>query len=156
MQLEGYSLPALSKPYTSLFSSIEDEYNLPRYILTRIAQQETGGKFNFNAINRSSGAKGMFQLTSITIKELKNNGLDVNPYNVDQAAQGAAFYLDLIRRRYGFGNNWQLILAGYNRGPVAVAKAYKTYIKTRKPMPLPRETINYYSSIMRDLNLGYA
>lgn len=154
MNLSGYKLPAGAESYRPTFAYLERKYNLPVNLLTRIAWQES--TYNPNASNPWSDAKGMFQLTPITLKELANNDLQVNPFNVSQAAEGAAFYLDLIRDRYGFGGNWQLILAGYNRGPVAVRAEHQKYLKTKKPMRLPRETVNYYTSIMRDLNLPYA
>lgn len=67
-----------------LFSGLEQRFNLPPGYLAQTAQIESGG--NPNALNKGSGAAGMFQFIPSTARSV---GLS-NPYDVLQSSYAAA------------------------------------------------------------------
>lgn len=87
---------------------------IPRAVLCGIIGMEGGGR---QAVNRQSGAAGIWQLNLITAKHL---GLKVDK-NVDErmdlkksSSAAARYLLDLYER---FGRQWGLALVAYAGGP---------------------------------------
>lgn len=88
------------------FSALERQYNLPAGILGRMEQTESGG--NQYALS-NKGAQGYFQFLPDTAKQY-----NVNPYDLNSAAQGAARYLSDLYKQTG---SMEKAVAAYNWGP---------------------------------------
>lgn len=88
------------------FSALERQYNLPAGILGRMEQTESGG--NQYALS-GKGAQGYFQFLPDTAKQY-----NVNPYDLNSAAQGAARYLSDLYKQTG---SMEKAVAAYNWGP---------------------------------------
>jgi len=101
-------------------ASKEKAHNLQPGILAAVMAQESNG--NPNAESKA-GAKGLFQLMPVAVKELKNKGLTVDPLNPEQAAEGAAVLLsDLVAFYQG---DYDKALVAYNAGKTALNQALK-------------------------------
>lgn len=94
------------------FSQLEQSLGLPAGILDAVMQTESGG--NPRAVS-PKGALGAFQIMPATARDL-----GVNPFDVGQAAQGAAQYLKQNLDKFG---SVRAAIAAYNAGPGNVAKA---------------------------------
>ena len=99
--------------YINKAREMEDKYSIPPYTLVGLLKTESG--FNPNAISQS-GAKGIAQFMDPTAKAMK-----IDPYNTDQAIEGAAKYLSDSHKRLG---NWEDSVLSYNMG-VAGVKQFK-------------------------------
>ncbi len=95
--------------YVPMFMSAATQYGVSPQLLAAVAQVESG--FNPNAVS-SAGAEGIMQLMPSTAQSL-----GVNPYNPQQAIDGAAQMLSGLIAKYG---SVPLALAAYNAGPGAV------------------------------------
>ena len=89
----------------NLYTSLEDQYKLPRGLLSSVEQTESGGD---NSVVSPKGDRSSFQFMPETAKA----------YNVDvtdktSAAHGAARYLGDLLKEYG---SVQAALAHYNGG----------------------------------------
>jgi len=114
------------------FLDAEDRYGIPRYLLARLGWQES--RYNPQAVS-SAGAQGLMQFMPATAREM---GID--PFNPEQAIDGAARYLVKQYRRFG---TWELALKAYNWGGGNVSK----WLKAGK-IGEPNETRNYSAQIM--------
>lgn len=132
-QLGPYVVPAKAMQYMYLFRQAEQEYNLPRNLLVRMAQQESD--FNPDAIS-PVGAEGIMQL----MPQFYPN---VNPFDPSQAIPAAAKSISSYYNKFG---DWKKALAAYNWGPGNVAKYGISN--------LPTETAKYVANIAGDLNLA--
>ena len=92
-------------------SPYEQRYGLPQGMLNAVMQTESAG--NPQAVS-PVGAQGLFQFMPDTAREL-----GVDPFNPEQAADGAARYL---KQNYDQFGDWNLALAAYNAGPGNVRK----------------------------------
>jgi soluble lytic murein transglycosylase-like protein len=137
-ELVPYEPPEAEYRYDELFTQVENYYDLPTYMLARVAHAETGGTFDPRKRNLFSGAAGMFQFMPATARALK-----IDPYNVNQAAWAAGKYLRYLYKMFG---NWQEALAAYNWGPGNVRK--------KGLKRAPRETKHYFASIIADLGIS--
>lgn len=72
-------------PLLDLFSQKEQQHGLPAGYLGRTASIETGGKFDTSAVNKDSGASGLFQFVRSTARQYK-----VDPFDVQSSTDGAA------------------------------------------------------------------
>ena len=117
----------------SLFSQLENQYGLPGGLLEAVMQAESSG--NLNAVS-PVGALGPFQLMPGTAREL---GV-TDPRDLDQAATGAARYLQQQLNRFG---SLDSALAAYNWGPGNLSK--KGYDAR------PTETRNYVNKVLGSL-----
>jgi cell wall-associated NlpC family hydrolase len=127
--------PGTVGQYAALFASNESAFGLPHGLLAAVAQTESAG--NANAVS-PAGAQGLMQLMPGTAKNL-----GVDPWNPDQAVQGAAKLLSNYLHRYG---SVPLALAAYNAGPGAVDQY--------GGVPPYRETQNYVAKISRLMAAG--
>ena len=119
--------------YYDTIEAIGAKYGLPENMLSRVAYQES--RFDPGALNKSSGAQGMFQIVPKWHPTAK-------PYEWRAAADYAAQYLRQLYKQFG---TWSKALAAYNWGPGNVSK----YGLSRAPA----ETDNYYKQIMADIGL---
>lgn len=123
--------------------------------LFAIAMIESGG--NPHALNQKSGARGLFQITSICLKEWNNfhpedkhDSADL--YNPDVNRKIAEWYLDVripsMLRAYGMPDTFDMILASYNAG-IGVVRKWR-----KGERHLPQETMDYiqaYKDLTRRL-----
>lgn len=140
-----YLPPSAAEPFRPLLDAAEAHYGLPRYLLYRQAQKESG--FNPRAVNTRSGAQGIMQILPATARD---PGFGVpairDPFDPAQAIPFAASYLAAMYRIYG---DWGKALAAYNWGPGNVSgvagkgAAWLSYA--------PSETRDYVAAILRDV-----
>lgn len=101
MKLQGI----LDQPSSQGENSIQDnirskarEYGLDPNLMLRIAEKESG--YNPKAVS-PQGAKGLFQLTDITIRQISTLGYEVvDPYNSDQNINGGMIYFRWLLNLY--------------------------------------------------------
>lgn len=124
------------------FAGIEREKDLPGGILDAVYAQESG---RGRALNSPAGAQGPFQFMPGTARRY---GV-TNPYDINQAAPGAASYLaDLLKEFHG---NVAQALAGYNWGEGNVERDIKQYGDKWRDH-LPEETKAYVSRILQAIS----
>ena len=124
--------------YAATIASAEQQYGIPDAMLERLFYQECRYREDIitGRVRSSVGALGIAQFMPATAVEL---GID--PLEPRQAIPAAARYLSGLFKRFG---NWSEALAAYNWGQGNVS---------RKGLAnAPRETRNYYSQILADVN----
>lgn len=114
--LKNYTTENNGKTYTlkQIFEEAAKEFGLPESLLESVAYRESG--FNVNSTS-NSGAMGLMQLMPGTAAEL---GV-TDAYDAYQNIMGGAKYLKQLYDR--FDGDLSLMLAAYNAGPGAVARA---------------------------------
>lgn len=132
----GWSVPTKANQWLGIFDRATAQYNLPPYLLIRVAEQESD--FNPKAHNKKSNAQGMMQIVPKWHEALDD------PFNPNKAIPYAAKYLRTLYNQFG---NWQYALMAYNWGPGNVTK----WIASGKTTPVPKETQNYHFEILRDV-----
>lgn len=125
------------------YAEIEAEYaSLPKGILAAIEMQESRGVSNARGPKTKYGvAKGAFQFLDGTAKDMKVKNVD----NVEQAAHGAAKYLDQLIREF---NSVDVGIAAYNAGPGNTRK----YGGKQGKIPPFKQTIGYVKGVNEYLN----
>lgn len=118
------------KPYEAAFSAAEKKYGLRSGTLEAIAWQES--RFNPNAVNKKSGARGLMQLNP---KYFKNAGASATA-DINTAAA------ELARLLKVYHGDYAAAFAAYNDGEGNYDK-YRAGTKA-----LPRETANYVPSVL--------
>ncbi|OQW92920.1 MAG: hypothetical protein BWK79_00155 [Beggiatoa sp. IS2] len=73
-----------------------DKHGISQEDFLRFSYIETGGKFNANAHNQGSGAKGLFQFIPSTAKQYGIQGKEFDPFI--NANAGAQLYLDNLKQ----------------------------------------------------------
>lgn len=134
---KGYSAvtnPA-AKKYSALINYSEKKHKLPKNVLARLLQTESG--FNPKATN-PSGAKGIAQI-------IPKWHPSVDPFNPKEAIPYAAKYLRKMYDRFG---SWDKALAAYNYGPTNLSRTMIKYNADWKKH-LPAETKNYIRKILQ-------
>lgn len=124
--------------YAAAIAAAEDANGIPRDLLARLLWQETRYREDIitGRVRSPAGAVGMAQAMPTTAAEWKFDPLD--PFaSIDFAGR----YLAWLRGRH---NSWTEALAAYNWGTGNVAR--------RGLAVAPRETRNYYSQILGDVN----
>lgn len=124
--------------YAAMIDQAERANGLPASMLERLLWQESRYREDIitGRVRSPVGALGIAQFMPATAAEL---GID--PLNPAQAIPAAARYLRGLYNRFG---NWSEALAAYNWGQGNVAR--------RGLEQAPRETRNYYSQILADVN----
>lgn len=91
------------------------EFGLDPVMVLRLVERES--QFNPKAVSHA-GAKGLFQLTNITLDQIEKLGFKVEDvYDVDQNIQGGLTYLDWLYKRYqGEDDRLKKTLAAWNWG----------------------------------------
>lgn len=138
-----YAAPKQASKYLELFKFVEDQSQIPRNLLLRLAQQESF--FNPTATN-PSGAQGMMQL----VPKWHPN---VDPLNPLEAIPYAGRFLREQFVRFG---SWRAALAAYNWGPGNVNSALRKHggsidAVLRDTTLVPKETRNYVAQITTDV-----
>lgn len=136
----------LNRLQSTVWAGIEDTFKLPRGILNAIATWETRGSFDNNAFNRGSGARGIFQLTPIALKQVNiDYGLNADPNNVYQASVAAAILLSRYKRL--FNGEVPLMVAAYNAGEGRIRRFIKE-VAANGRASLPYETRDYIANVV--------
>ena len=126
----------VNRPLTpqELVTRAAERAGLPPEFVHSIARAESG--YRTNAIS-PKGAIGLMQLMPGTAA-----GLNVDPYDPAQNADGGAMYLrDLLLKYENDPHQVSKTVAAYNAGPAAVDKY--------KGIPPYRETIQYVNRVLR-------
>lgn len=124
--------------YAGIIAQAEIQHGIPTAMLERLLYQECRYRQDIitGRVRSSVGAMGIAQFMPATAAEM---GID--PLNPAQAVPAAAKYLKGLFNRFG---TWSQALAAYNWGQGNVS---------RKGLAnAPRETRNYYSQILADVN----
>ena len=124
--------------YAGTIAAAESAHGIPATMLERLLWQECRYREDIITGRTRSpvGAVGIAQFMPATAREM---GID--PLNVPQAIDGAARYLARLYRMFG---NWSEALAAYNWGMGNVQR--------KGLASAPRETRDYYTSILADVN----
>lgn len=134
---------------TTIWPFLENHYGLPSGLLNAIATVETGGTYNPRAYNAQSGAAGLFQLTQITLEQLRlDTGIRFDPLIPGPASTAAA--LLLRKHLQTFGGQLTLALAAYNAGQGTVRKFLKD-VQSIGRGKLPRETVRYIPRVIAEM-----
>ena len=130
---------------SNVWPLLEQVYGLPVGVLNAIAGVETGGTYNTRAKNAASGAAGLFQLTPITLEQLRlDTGINFDPFSPGAASAAAAL---LLRRHLRtFRGDVSLALAAYNAGEGRVKK-FMREVQAQGTGKLPVETARYVQRV---------
>lgn len=131
--MEAWRAPAKYQP---AIRAAESKYAIPQGMLERLLYQECRYREDIitGKVRSKVGALGIAQFMPATAAEL-----GVNPLDPFAAIDASGKYLS---RMFGLFGAWDLALAAYNWGPGNVRK--KGLAKA------PKETRNYYGSILAD------
>ncbi|NDB67386.1 MAG: lytic transglycosylase domain-containing protein [Methylocystaceae bacterium] len=117
-----------------------ERFAIPRNWIWAVMRTESARKTR--AIS-PKGAMGLMQIMPQTWQMLRlQHRLGADPFNPRDNILAGAAYLREMHDRYGFNG----FLAAYNAGP----GRFDEHLKTGRP--LPEETINYVTSILRRLD----
>lgn len=129
----------------TVWPALETGNGLPNGILNAVATWETRGTFDNDAFNRGSGARGIFQITPIALKQINiDTGMTLNPTNPYQASVAAATLLARASRL--FSGELPLMLIAYNAGE-GRAKKFVRAVASGGSGQLPRETLDYITNV---------
>lgn len=111
-------------------------------MILRLVKRES--QFNPHAIS-PAGAKGLFQLTDRTVKQIEKPGFKVEDvFDIDQNIQGGLVYFDWLYKRYeGEDDHLKKTLAVWNWGLLYVPVGQLLVWKK-----LPEETRNFINYIL--------
>lgn len=94
------------------FAGIEDQYQLPRGLLSAINMQESRGNANaIGPMTKYGQAKGGFQFLDGTAKRFGLIGNEV--FNTGKAAEAAAKYFQFLYQKFG---SWEKAISAYHAG----------------------------------------
>ena len=142
MRLDNATLSHLQ---STVWPAMEEGLNLPHGIMNAVATWETRGQFDNDAYNRGSGARGIFQLTPIALKQINiDTGMNLNPTNPYQATAGAAHLLARASRL--FSGEIPLMLVAYNAGE-GNAKRFLREVAATGSGKLAKETRDYITNV---------
>jgi soluble lytic murein transglycosylase-like protein len=124
--------------YAGLIAQAETAQGIPATMLERLLYQECRYRADIisGATRSPVGALGIAQFMPATAAEM-----GINPLDPKQAIPAAAKYLAGLYRKFG---NWTEALAAYNWG--------QGNVQRKGIAAAPRETRNYYSQILADVN----
>lgn len=130
----------------SVWPTLEDSFRLPRGMLEAVASWETRGSFQRDAFNPTSGARGIFQLTPIALRQVQQDiGLKADPFNPYAASAAAAALLARYARL--FNGEPTLMVAAYNAGEGTIRKFLRD-VRDRGRGFLPLETRDYIANVI--------
>lgn len=124
--------------YLPAIRAAEQAHGLPFAMLERLLWQECRYREEIidGRVRSPAGALGIAQFMPATAREMA-----IDPLNPAQAINAAGLYLARLYRMFG---NWSEALAAYNWGMGNVQR--------KGLAQAPRETRNYYSEILADVN----
>lgn len=113
-------------------------YGTPPQLLDNLKQIESSG--NAKAINKDTGAAGAYQFLGSTVKMLKKQGIDFDPFDEAQSRAAADYYIQQLRGESG--GDYFKALAKYggfkNADPTNyVSRALKDVDLTPQPTSAP-------------------
>lgn len=131
-----------------VWPGLEGFYQLPGGILYALSWWETRGSFDNGGVS-SKGARGIFQLTPIAIRQVNiDAGFSADPLDPYQASYAAAV---LFKRYLNRFKSAVLAVAAYNAGETRVATFVKQCQATGKGF-LPQETIDYIAGVQQAMS----
>lgn len=135
------------KKYAPIIADAEKKYGIPAGMLHRLIKAESAFRSDVISGAKKSGvgALGIAQFMPATSAQL-----GVNPLDPVASIYAAAKYLTQIRsylKSKKVPDDWKFILAGYNWGMGAVAKAYEAHGSNLLAYA-PVETKNYVGKIV--------
>ncbi|ECN6005586.1 lytic transglycosylase domain-containing protein [Salmonella enterica subsp. enterica serovar Brandenburg] len=130
---DGYQMPDVLKGNIQNFVNVaNDTYRLPKGLMSAIAQKESS--WNPFAVNKKSGAAGLFQFMPGTAKAYGLEGNDV--FDPNKATVAAGRYLNDLNKRYK--GDVAKMLTAYNGGR----------IDNDGNLSLKKETVDYLIKIL--------
>ena len=143
--------------YRDLIEKYAEEYEIDPYLVVAIMKNES--KFDPNAVSKK-GAKGLMQIASVT-GEWASERLNILNYSEDMLFEPeiniriGVWYLHVLENE--FGNNIEVMVAGYNAGNGNVKKwlenpEYSKDGKTLDKIPF-NETKHYQRKVLRDYRI---
>jgi soluble lytic murein transglycosylase-like protein len=106
--------PEPASPYERFIAEAATLYDVSADLVRAVIQTESN--FNPRAVSRA-GARGLMQLTPVTLRELK---VKIDPFDPRANILAGTKYLSLLLDR--FDGDVRLALASYNAGPTAVRR----------------------------------
>lgn len=129
----------------TVWPALESGMGLPSGLLNAVATWETRGTFDTRAYNAGSGARGIFQLTPIALRQVaQDTGMQINPTNPYQASAAAAALLQRYNRL--FQGQLPLVVAAYNAGEGTV-RGFVKAVASQGRGRLPAETRDYIVNV---------
>ena len=129
-----------SDNFVSHVDEAAERFAIPRNWIWAVMRTESAGQTH--AVS-PKGAMGLMQIMPQTWQILRQqHRLGADPFNPRDNILAGAAYLREMHDRYGFNG----FLAAYNAGP----GRFDEHLKTGRP--LPEETINYVTSVLRRLD----
>lgn len=128
-------VPALEpvSPYELFITEAADLYDVSADLVRAVIQTES----NFNPRAQSgAGARGLMQLTPVTLRELK---MKIDPFDPRENILAGTKYLSMMLDRND--GNVPLALASYNAGPTAVRR--------HRGIPPFKETRGYVTKVQK-------
>ena len=130
---------------STLWPMLEQGYNLPAGILNAIAYWESRGTYSDKS-NPNTGARGLFQLRDIALKQVQiDYGSTLDANNVYQASLAAAMLLNRYFRMFQY--NTPIGVAAYNWGEGNVKKLLRTIAAGGNAF-IPLETRDYIQNVI--------
>jgi soluble lytic murein transglycosylase-like protein len=126
---------APASPYERFIQEASALYDVSADLVRAVIQTESN--FNPRAVS-GAGARGLMQLTPVTLRELK---MTIDPFNPRENILAGTRYLGMMLDRHD--GNVPLALASYNAGPTAVRR--------HRGIPPFKETRGYVKKVQRAL-----
>jgi hypothetical protein len=127
--------PEPASPYELFIHEAAALYDVSADLVRAVIQTES----NFNPRAKSgAGARGLMQLTPVTLREVK---MKIDPFNPRENILAGTKYLSMLLDR--FDGNVPLALASYNAGPTAVRR--------HRGIPPYKETRGYVKKVQKAL-----
>jgi hypothetical protein len=123
--------PEPASPYERFIAEAAALYDVSADLVRAVIQTESN--FNPRAVSRA-GARGLMQLTPVTLRELK---VKIDPFNPRENILAGTKYLSMLLDRHD--GNVPLALASYNAGPTAVRR--------HRGIPPYKETRGYVKKV---------
>jgi len=133
--------------YKEMISKILREEGVPQDLIY-LAVTESG--FQPQALNRKSGAGGMWQFMPTGAYGLARNGWVDERFDPEKSSRAYARYIKSLHDQFG---DWYLAMAAYDWGPGYVQRSvmrtgYADYWELYRRNALPQETKNYVPGII--------
>jgi membrane-bound lytic murein transglycosylase D len=133
--------------YKAMILKILRENGVPQDLIYQ-AVAESG--FQPQALNRSSGAGGMWQFMPFGNYGLERNGYFDERFDPEKSTVAYAHYMKELHSQFG---DWYLAMAAYDWGPLNVQRAvsrtgYADFWELYRRNVLPAETKNYVPGIL--------
>jgi soluble lytic murein transglycosylase-like protein len=127
--------PTDDSPYERFIEEAAELYGVSANLVRAVIQTESN--FNPRAVSRA-GARGLMQLTPVTLREVK---MTIDPFDPRANILAGTKYLGQLLARHD--GNVPLALASYNAGPTAVRR--------HRGIPPFKETRGYVKKVQAEL-----